>query len=81
MFDLTARAECGRFKYILYKQEMRHTDDKPTEMKLTSECYEYLKEHHVQTNRCALPLRLFSVQSLSLFFVQSLCPISVLSVL
>ena len=33
---------------------MRHTDDKATEMKLTSECYEYLKGHHVQTNRCAL---------------------------
>jgi hypothetical protein len=30
---------------------MRHTDDHPAEMKLTSKCYDYLLKHHSQTNR------------------------------
>jgi len=43
--------ECGRLKYILYKQEMRHTHVEPTEMKTTAECYQYLVDHHTRTNR------------------------------
>ena len=43
--------ECGRLKYIPYRQEMRHNVELPTEMKLSLECFNYLRAHHTKTNR------------------------------
>ena len=34
--------ECGRYKFAMEMAEMRHTKDKPTEMKTSREAFEFL---------------------------------------
>ena len=55
MLDLTVAwitdPECGRCKFCLEMEEMRHTKEKPTEMKTSREAYEFLEKNCTKTNR------------------------------
>ena len=43
--------ECGRCKFVLEQEEMRHTDDHETEMKTSKEAYNFLVENCEWTDK------------------------------
>ena len=54
--------ECGRAKWLLRCQEMRHTPENPTAMKTSLEHYEFLNAHH--TGYCATTMHSMQCKSL-----------------